>query len=128
MLKEFTCIICPRGCDIQAEAEGKTVTGVTGNCCPKGEAYAIREVVNPMRNIATSIRVEGGELPLASVRLNQLVPKDSVFDIMAEIRKIKMPAPVFIGEVVIENVLGLDADVVITKTVLQAQSGTDAPK
>lgn len=117
MLKEFTCIVCPQGCDIQAEVRGRTVTGVTGNCCPKGEAYVIQEVVSPMRNIATSIRVEGGELPLASVRLNRLIPKDSIFDVMAEIRKIKMPAPVFIGEVVIENVLGLGADVVITKTV-----------
>lgn len=118
MLKEFTCIVCPRGCDIQAEVKGKTVIGVTGNYCPKGEEYVIQEVVSPMRNIATSIWVEGGELPLASVRLNQLIPKDSIFDVMAEIRKIKMPAPVFIGEVVIENVLGLGADVVITKTVV----------
>ncbi|MCC8024370.1 MAG: DUF1667 domain-containing protein [Clostridium sp.] len=118
MLREFTCIMCPQGCDITAETEGGKVISVSGNLCPKGKEYATQEIVNPMRNIATSIQVEGGELPLASVRLTKLIPKSAIFDVMREIKKIKITAPVYEGTVVMENVLGLESDVIVTKTVL----------
>ncbi len=70
-----------------------------------------------MRNIATSILVEGGEMPLASVRLSAPISKARIFDVMNEIRKIKRSAPVYEGEVVIENVLGLGSNVIVTRTV-----------
>lgn len=70
-----------------------------------------------MRNIATSILVEGGEMPLASVRLSAPIPKAKIFDVMNEIRKVKRTAPVHEGEVVIENVLGLGSNVIVTRTV-----------
>ena len=117
MLKEFTCIMCPRGCEVTAEVEGKEVLSVEGNFCPKGREYVLQELTNPMRNIASSVLVRAGELPLASVRLNGLIPKDRIFDVMAEIRKTTVDAPTAIGQVVIENVLGLGCDVVVTKMV-----------
>ena len=70
-----------------------------------------------MRNIATSILVEGGEMPLASVRLSAPIPKAKIFDVMNEIRKVKRTAPIHEGEVVIENVLGLGSNVIVTRTV-----------
>lgn len=115
MLRTFTCIMCPRGCEISAES----VKTLTGNQCPRGYEYVVQELTNPMRNIATSILVEGGELPLASVRLTKPIPKARIFDVMAEIRKIRMEAPVTEGDVVITDILGLRADVIITKTVGQ---------
>ena len=36
---------------------------------------------------------------------------------MAEIRRVELPAPVHEGDVVIRDVLGLGADVIITKDV-----------
>ena len=82
MLREFTCIMCPQGCDISVELEGKTIKGISGNKCPKGEAYVTQEIENPMRNIATSVLVDGGGLPLASVRLSGVIPKDRIFDVI----------------------------------------------
>ena len=117
MLREFTCIMCPQGCDISVELEGKTIKGISGNKCPKGEAYVTQEIENPMRNIATSVLVNGGDLPLASVRLSGVIPKDRIFDVMAEIRKVEVPAPVHEGDVVIADVLGLGVDVIVTKDV-----------
>ena len=70
-----------------------------------------------MRNIATSILVEGGEMPLASVRLSAPIPKAKIFDVMNEIRKVKRTAPVHEGDVMIENVLGLGSNVIVTRTV-----------
>lgn len=121
MVREFTCIMCPQGCDIAAETEGEKILAVTGNRCPKGAEYATQEITNPMRNIASSIQVEGGELPLASVRLTKLIPKPAIFPVMEEIKKIKITAPVCEGRVVLENVLGLGSDVIVTKTVLPGQ-------
>ena len=69
-----------------------------------------------MRNIASSVLVEDGELPLASVRLNARFPK-GYFSVMAEIRKIKVTAPVSIGQIVLQDVLGTGSDVIITKNV-----------
>ena len=76
-----------------------------------------QELIAPMRNIATSVLVTGGELPLASVRLTKPIPKDRIFDVMAEIRKVHLNAPVIEGEVVIANVLGLESDVILTRSV-----------
>ena len=65
MVRTFTCIMCPRGCSVTAEVSGTEVSSVEGNFCPKGREYVIQELTNPMRNIASSVLVEGGELPLA---------------------------------------------------------------
>ena len=82
MTRSFTCIICPNGCEITAEYEGDTVYAVQGAACPKGDAYVRQELTDPQRNIATSVLVEGGELPLASVRLSHPIPKKEIFRVM----------------------------------------------
>lgn len=117
MLKEITCIVCPNGCEMEVEAEDGKFVSVKGNLCPKGETYAKQELINPQRTIATSILVQGGELPLASVRLTKPVPKKEIFPVMEEIKKITAAAPVYAGEVIIHQILGMDSDVIITKTV-----------
>jgi CxxC motif-containing protein len=117
MKREFTCILCPRGCGIAVEVEDGKIGSITGNYCPKGREYVTQEVTAPMRGLTTSILVEGGELPLASVRLNRMIPKERIFDAMAEIRRIKKRAPVKEGEVVLADILGLGADLIVTKTV-----------
>ena len=117
MKRTFTCIVCPNGCEMEAEYEGTSVLSVSGNLCPKGKDYVIQELINPRRTIATSVMVEGGMLPLTSVRTNHSIPKDRIFDVMAEINKQTLTAPVHIGDVVIENVLGLGSDVIVTKNI-----------
>lgn len=117
MTREFTCIICPNGCEITTEYEGETVLAVAGASCPRGEAYVRQELTDPRRTIASSVTIQGGTLPLASVRLDKPVPKPRIMDVMAEIRRVKLIAPVHSGDVVIENVLGLDSNVILTRSV-----------
>lgn len=121
MNKEMTCIVCPNGCTLQLDyeiREGKPVLEkVTGNLCPRGEEYARQELLVPKRTIASSVLVEGGELPLVSVRTRGAIPKEQIFPVMEEIRKCQVKAPVRAGTVLIPNVLGLGADVIATKTV-----------
>lgn len=118
MIKEFTCIICPNGCEIEADIhEDGAIAAIHGAACPRGEAYVKQELTDPRRTIASSVIVKHGELPLVSVRLNRPVPKNRIFDVMEEIRKVTLEAPVHTGDVAIQNVLGLNSDVIVTKDV-----------
>lgn len=117
MMREYTCILCPNGCRIRVEIEEKEILSIEGFLCPRGKAYVEQELTCPLRNIATSVLVKGGILPLASVRLTQPIPKDSIFDAMAEIRKCTLTAPVESGTVLIRHVMGYDADVIVTKEI-----------
>lgn len=117
MNKTFICIMCPQGCEIQVETDGDVVKSAAGNRCPKGLDYITGEITNPQRNIATSVLVEGGDCPLASVRLNRPIPKVMIFEVMKEIRSVKVSAPVIEGQKIIRDVMGTGADVIITRSV-----------
>ncbi len=121
MLKEYTCIMCPIGCDIEALIDDRDIIpeiiSMDGARCEKGEEFVKQELINPMRNIASSVIVSNGDLPLVSVRLSELIPRHQIFDVMKEIKKIELNAPVEIGQVVIKNILGLNSDVIATKNI-----------
>lgn len=122
MLREYVCIMCPRGCEMEAETEGKELLSVTGNLCSKGRDYIFQELTAPKRNIATSVLVKGGELPLASVRLTDPIPREDIFRAMEKIRRTEVQAPVFVGQVVIKNLLDTGSDVIATKNVEKMDS------
>lgn len=86
-----------------------------------GETYARQELIAPKRSIASSVLVEGGELPLVSVRTKGVIPKNMIFPVMKEIRKTVVKAPVEEGSVLIPDVLGLGIDVIATKRVEKKQ-------
>ena len=46
MVREFTCIMCPMGCDIIAEYEGKEILSITGQTCKRGEEYVRQEMTS----------------------------------------------------------------------------------
>ncbi|MGL5436657.1 MAG: DUF1667 domain-containing protein [Lachnospiraceae bacterium] len=117
MLTEMTCIMCPAGCDLEVAVSDNNKIEVSGNLCPKGNDYARQEIAHPMRNIATSVLVVDGELPLTSVRLNQMIEKDKIFAVMEEIKKAIITAPVQIGDIILENVASTGSDVIVTRNV-----------
>ena len=116
MKKEHICIVCPNGCELQVELKDGEIE-VEGALCKRGRDYIEQELINPVRTIASSVLVENGEYPLASVRLSKPVPKNLIFDVMKEIDNIKVEAPLLVGQVVIEKVCGCDSNVIITKKV-----------
>lgn len=117
MIRKFTCIICPNGCEISVSVENGKLQKWEGASCPRGVEYVTQEIEEPKRNIATSVRVENGELPLVSVRLSEPIPKEKIFDVMDEIKKLRLTAPVFSGQILIPDVLSLKSDVIATKTI-----------
>lgn len=114
MKRNLTCIICPKGCSLCAEIHGDQVT-VTGNTCPKGEEYAINECLHPMRTVTATVRVANRYNTMVSVKTKEPVPKESMMDVMAALRKISVDAPVSIGDTVIEDIFG--TNIVITKDI-----------
>ena len=60
MTKKLTCIVCPMGCQLKVELDGKRVVSVEGYTCKRGLAYAETEFTAPMRTLTTTAPVEGG--------------------------------------------------------------------
>lgn len=112
-MKEFTCIICPRGCNLVVDDNGQVV----GNTCQRGKDYALCEISDPRRTITTTVRVNNREDTLVSVKTTKAVPKGMIFKVMEEIDKISVAAPTKIGQIVAKNVLNLAIDVIITKNI-----------
>jgi len=117
MKKKFTCIICPNGCEIEVEFNDREIQNLKGNLCDKGADYVRKELFSPERGLATSIRVGSGSIPLVSVRTSKPIPKDRIMDAMEEVKKLKVSAPVKVGDILLENILGTGADLVATKKV-----------
>ena len=115
MERKITCIICPRGCPMTAVIAGDTVK-VSGHTCPKGEEYAINECTNPVRTVTATVRVDNRRDTMVSVKTENPVPKGSMADVMAALRKITVQAPIHIGDVVLEDIFG--TKIVATKELL----------
>ena len=117
--RELICIGCPLGCPLTVRIDGENVE-VNGNTCKRGDDYARKEVLSPTRIVTSSVHVNGGELGMVSVKTKEDIPKGKIFEIMEEIRKTTINAPVAIGDVVIENCAGTGIPVIATKNVASA--------
>ena len=115
--RELICINCPLGCALTVTLEDKDVVKVTGNTCPRGEAYARNECTNPTRIVTSTVRVKGGHLPVVSVKTASDIPKGKIKDVMEAIRQIHAVAPVQIGDVLLRDAAGTGADIVATKNI-----------
>lgn len=110
--RELICIGCPIGCPIVVEMEDGKVLSVTGNTCPRGESYARKEVTNPTRIVTTTVRVDGGKVPMINVKTEQDIPKDKIFECIAALRGVTIKAPVHIGDIILENVADTGVNIV----------------
>lgn len=113
--QQITCINCPVGCRMTVTLnDAGEVVKVEGNTCARGDKYARQECTLPLRMITAVIPAEGSEVPL-SVKTAAPVPKKMIGDVMGELRKTKVKAPVNLGEVVVKNVCGTGVDVIATR-------------
>ncbi len=108
----MTCIICPMGCNMEAELEDGKVVLVKDNGCPRGAEYAAKEIMNPTRTLTTTIAVEGGELPVVPVKSAGEVQKKMLMQCMEVIRRASCKAPVKRGEIIIHDILGTGVNII----------------
>ena len=111
------CIGCPLGCPLTVEMEGDEVKAVSGNTCPRGDAYARKEMTNPTRIVTSTVRVAGGKLAMVSVKTASDIPKGKIFDCVKALKDVEVKAPVKIGDVIVENVAGTGVNIIATKNV-----------
>lgn len=114
-MKELICITCPRGCHLQVDEDNDYK--VSGNRCPRGAAYGKKECTHPTRVITSTVKINRGTQARVSCKTTQDVPKELMFKIMASLNDIEISAPCHRGDVVLPNVCGTGADIILTKDV-----------
>ena len=115
MIQELICITCPRGCHLKVDEN----LNVTGNFCPRGAAYAKAEFTHPVRTLTSTVVIKSNLDNRVPVKSNNPLPKELIAKAMEEINKVRLSAPVHIGDVAIKNIFDTGVDIVVTKNVLE---------
>jgi len=115
--KDFICIVCPIGCNIEVKFEGKGIRSISGNKCFKGKEFVITEITHPQRVLTTTVKIKNGENKLLPVKTDRPVPKELIFEIMKEVRQIEVKAPVKINQVIVENILETGANLIAERSI-----------
>lgn len=119
---EMPCITCPMSCHLEVTInEQKEVVAVCGNTCPRGIQYAHQEITDPKRMVTTTIRILHALHPLLPVMTTKPVPKDKIFDIIKECKKQNVQAPIYQGDVIVHQPLGLDVDIIATRSLNEVE-------
>lgn len=113
---KLVCINCPRGCHLTVEKIDDEVA-VTGNFCPRGKDYAINEMTNPLRTVTTTLPIDSDTYARLPVMTSVPIPKDRIMDVMRYLKDVKVIAPIKRNDVIVENILGLESDIVASKTI-----------
>ncbi len=111
---KIICITCPKGCTLEVTLEGQTVTKVKPGC-KRGHEYVKRELVDPRRMVATTVRVQGGIHSLLPVATAAPFPKPRILELMAALRQVELRAPVLMGQPVLCNALGTGIDIIASR-------------
>jgi len=115
--KHVVCVICPIGCEIDVVHDGDKIVSMEGNKCEKAQEFVRQELIEPMRILTTTVRLEGARLPVIPVRTDKPVPKRLFPRILRQLKGIELQAPVNMLDVVVENIAGTGGNIIATRTV-----------
>ena len=116
------CIVCPASCHIQVMLAGDgRIKEITGNTCKRGYEYARTEVTAPVRMVTSTVALTGGTSARLPVVTSAPVPKGKIFEVMEQIHKIQVCAPIAVNAIIKKNICGLGVDLVAGRSVKQAQ-------
>ncbi len=132
-IREMVCIVCPIGCRLKAEvrpAEEELAVStasttpaapevrVSGNKCPRGETYAVEEILAPKRTVTATCRVTGHPwLRRVPVKTSAALPVEHIDDLLAQLYTLHLEAPVTLGHIVLEDFAGTGIDVLTSRSV-----------
>ena len=115
MQKNIICVACPMCCVVPVDiADNGEIISVKGNTCKRGDTYARTEITNPVRSLATTVKVNGGVYNVVPCKSAGALPKDKIMDCMEVINKATAKAPVKLGDVLVSDILGTGIDIVAT--------------
>jgi CxxC motif-containing protein len=111
---EIICVACPKGCRLEVRrAHGEILVSNAG--CKQGKEYAVGEINDPRRMVASTVRVNNGLHPLVPVYTESPFPKGLIKDLLHEIRGVQIDAPVKIRQVIIENALDTGINIIASR-------------
>lgn len=119
----FSCTTCPSEClltvEVERDADGAVaeVHSVIGNSCPRGDTFARQELTCPMRVLTTTIAISGGDETLLPVRTAEAIPLALHAQAMDLIRGLVVNAPIRMGDVVLENLLGTSINLIASMNI-----------
>jgi CxxC motif-containing protein len=114
--KHFVCVVCPIGCEIDVVHDGGKIISMEGNKCEKSEEFVSQELIEPMRILTTTVRIQGSRWPVIPVRTDKAVPKRLFPRIMRQLRRINLQAPVNMLDLVVGDVLHTGVNIIATRT------------
>lgn len=114
-ISEIICVTCPKGCALRVKHEGDQVIEVLGSGCKRGENYAICELQDPRRMVASTVRVKGGLHPLVPVYTASAFPKPLIPQLAKKLREVTLEAPIHINQVVLKDALGTGIDIITSR-------------
>ena len=80
---------------------------------------AINEITNPLRMLTSTVFIKSELIKRLPVITSKEISKNLIFDVMKEINKVRVEAPIKMHQVIIENVLGTGVDIIATREVLK---------
>ncbi|MGB9694988.1 MAG: DUF1667 domain-containing protein [Caldisericaceae bacterium] len=119
---KMICLGCPVGCSLLVTHDGDNIIKVEGNKCNIGVQFATSEIRDPRRMVATTVKVKNGIHPLVPVYTAKPFPKPLIMELMKELRKIELVAPVKMDDVVLANALGTGIDIIASRDLPEAKT------
>jgi CxxC motif-containing protein len=116
--QEIICIQCPKGCrgSVGADQAGK-ITLFEGYDCKQGKKYAEAEASEPSRVLTATVMIDSRNRSLLPVKADKAIPKNRLKDCMRILAKVRVAAPVKIGQVIIPDILDTGANIVATMNI-----------
>jgi CxxC motif-containing protein len=117
MMKEqlkILCITCPKGCSLEVTRDGETIVEIKPGC-KRGHEYVARELTDPRRMVATTVKVKRGNHPLLPVYTAAPFPKGKIPLLMQALRELELTPPITMGMVVVENILDSGIDILASR-------------
>lgn len=113
---KILCITCPKGCSLEVTRDGETIVDIKPGC-KRGHEYVGRELTDPRRMVATTVKVKDGNHPLLPVYTAAPFPKGKIPQLMKTLREVEVTPPVKMGMVVVENVLESGIDILASRDI-----------
>lgn len=117
-IRDMVCIVCPMGCHMVLEKDENEASQikVLHNQCPRGKAYAIEEMTAPKRMLTSTVIIKDGFLNRLPVKTSASVGKELLMDVMHVLDGVVVEAPIKVGDVIVENILGTGVNIVASRS------------
>ena len=92
---------------------------MTGNQCPRGAKYALNEITNPTRMVTSTVKITSELVKRLPVIRSREVPKNKMFEVMKALDGIVVHPPVYLHDIILENVASLGVDIIATRTIIK---------